>query len=65
MSCSVAKHGGMLDVTVTLQVSDNFDPSPAVVLTSVTANEPLHPRDVLAAIAIDARFIQLKRNWSP
>lgn len=61
-SATATKHGGMLDVRVTLQVSDNFDSSPSVVLTSVRANEPLHPRDVVASIATDARFLQLKRS---
>lgn len=61
-SATATKHGGTLDVSITLQVTDNFDPSPSVVLTSVRANEPLHPRDVTAAIATDARFLQLKRS---
>lgn len=61
-SASAVKRGGMLDVSVNLRVVDNLDPTPAVTLLSVTANEPLHPRDVEAALHTDARTLSLKRN---
>ena len=52
----------MLNVQVDLRVADDYDPSPEVMLVSVTANEPLHPHDVQAAAGTDARTLKLKRN---
>lgn len=61
-SATAAKRGGMLNVSVSLQVSDDRDPQPAVTLVSVTSNEPLHPQDVAATIGADTRTLQLKRS---
>ncbi len=61
-SASVSKNRGMLDVKVNLSVSDNLDPAPAVILVSVTANEPLRANEVRAQTGTDSRFLQLKPN---
>jgi hypothetical protein len=61
-TAKVRKDGGMLAVTVALQVFDNLDPSHAVVLEAVTANEALRPKDVVAAIHADTRTLQLRRS---
>lgn len=61
-AADVSRAGGMLDVRVNLAVADNMDPTPAVVLVSVTSNEPLRANDVRAQVGTDARSLQLKRN---
>ncbi|MBC5765688.1 hypothetical protein [Ramlibacter albus] len=45
-AAAVEKQGPMLEVRVNLQVKDDVDPEPEVQLVSVTANQPLLPRDV-------------------
>lgn len=61
-TATAVKRGAMLDVTVSLRVTDNLDPNPEVALVSVTSNEPLHRRDVEALINTDARTLSVKRN---
>jgi hypothetical protein len=61
-SAIATKNGGMLNVEVSLNVKDNFDPNPEISLVSVTANEAFHPKDVVAAIGQDKRILRLKRN---
>lgn len=53
----VGKQGAMLEVRVNLQVKDNLDPEPELQLVSVTANQPLQPRDVQAG---DLRRMMLR-----
>ena len=61
-TASTTKKGHMLSVAVTLTVADNLDPTPAVVLASVTSNQVLDAGDVIAAINTDARTLLVKRH---
>jgi hypothetical protein len=59
-SATTSRRGAMLAVTVTLAVADNLDPSPAVVLASVTSNQPLAAGDVVGTTNADTRMLLLK-----
>jgi hypothetical protein len=47
-SAAVERAGAMMEVRVNLQVKDEVDPEPEVLLVSVTANQPMQARDVQA-----------------
>ncbi|MGZ8779625.1 MAG: hypothetical protein ACXW31_06860 [Thermoanaerobaculia bacterium] len=55
----------MVDVTASITVSDNVDPSPSIRLVSITASEPLEATDIQGAgFASDDRQFALRSERS-
>jgi hypothetical protein len=50
----------LVKITANVSVQDDNYPNPAVKLVSVTANETLHPGDIVAAVGTDATTFQVK-----